>query len=112
MSAYKCRDCGLTSRHFSAEEADLINSAAEGWCRSCAQTALRGQVTIILDAIDALRRESDDYMGRLRDDALEAQINALADVAKQLTADEPTERLGTLDDLIDRLADLATRSAS
>ena len=94
MSIYRCRDCGLTSRHFPVEEADLINSAAEGWCRSCAQTALRGQVAIILDAIDALRRESDDYMGRLRDDALEAQINALVDVAKTLTIDdEPTERL-------------------
>lgn len=108
MSAYYCqgplcdpegravsdRDPGVPER-----EAELIRGGQLYMCRACAAEQLRSDVMEIGYLIARLSRDADDYAAAgLLSDALEAQINALVDAAKQLTADdEPTERLGTLD---------------
>lgn len=114
MSTYRCLSCGVSERRVPAREAELIRGGWLNLCRNCAADNLAEQVAEIANSIRDLSRDADDYAaaGLLPGD-LEAQINALVDAAKQLTTDdEPTERLGTLDDLIDRLADLTIRSAS
>lgn len=113
MSAYKCLSCGVSERRVPAREAELIRGGWLNLCGDCARDNLAEQVAEIVRSIRDLTRDADDYAAAgLLSDALEAQINALADVAKSLDADEPTERLGTLDGLPDALTDLTTRSAS
>lgn len=104
MSAYYCqgplcdpegravsdRDPGIPER-----EAELIRGGQLYMCRACAADTLAEQVAEITHSIRDLTRDADDYAAAgLLGDALEAQINALADVAKGLAADdEPTVRL-------------------
>lgn len=111
MSAYYCqgplcdpegravsdRDPGVPER-----EAELIRGGQLYMCRACAAEQLRSDVMEIGYLIARLSRDADDYAAAgLLPDALEAQINALVDAAKTLTADdEPTEPI------------LTTRSAS
>lgn len=113
MSAYYCqgplcdpegravsdRDPGVPER-----EAELIRGGQLYMCRACAAEQLRSDVMEIGYLIARLSRDADDYAAAgLLSDALEAQINALADAAKGLSADdEPTEPI----------PDLTTRSAS
>lgn len=113
MSAYYCqgplcapegravsdRDPGVPER-----EAELIRGGWLNLCGSCAADNLAEQVAEIEHSIRDLTRDADDYAAAgLLPDKLESQINALADAAKQLSADdEPTEPL----------TDLTTRSAS
>lgn len=113
MSAYKCqgplcdpegravsdRDPGIPER-----EAELIRGGQLYMCRACAAEQLRSDVMEIGYLIARLSRDADDYAAAgLLPDALEAQINALVDAAKQLTTDdEPTEPIAVL----------TTRSAS
>ena len=97
MSAYKCLSCGVSERRVPEREAELIRGGWLNLCGSCAADNLAEQVTEIAHAIRDLSRDADDYAAAgLLGDALEARINALADVAKSLTADDPTERLDTL----------------
>lgn len=120
MSAYKCqgplcdpegravsdRDPGVPER-----EAELIRGGQLFMCQTCAAEQLRSDVMEISYLVARLSRDADDYAAAgLLPDELEAQINALADVAKSLDADEPTERLGTLDGLV--VHSLPIRSAS
>ena len=102
MSAYKCLSCGVSERRVPAREAELIRGGWLNLCRNCAADNLAKQVTEIAHSIRDLTRDADDYAAAgLLSVALEAQINALVDAAKQLTADdEPTEPI------------LTTRSAS
>ena len=102
MSAYKCLSCGMSERRVPAREAELIRGGQLYMCRTCAADTLAEQVAEIAHSIRDLSRDADDYAAAgLLSDALEAQINALVDAAKQLTADdEPTEPI------------LTTRSAS
>lgn len=104
MSAYKCLSCGVSERRVPAREAELIRGGWLNLCGTCARDNLAEQVAEIAHSIRDLSRDADDYAAAgLLPDALEAQINALVDAAKQLSADdEPTEPL----------TDLTTRSAS
>lgn len=79
-------------------EAELISGGQLFRCKGCAAEHLSGGVTEISYLIARLSRDADDYAAAgLLPDALEAQINALADVAKQLSADdEPTEPITVL----------------
>lgn len=104
MSAYYCqgplcdpegravsdRDPGVPER-----EAELIRGGQLYMCRACAAEQLRSDVMEIGYLIARLSRDADDYAAAgLLPDELEAQINALADVAKAIADDdEPTERL-------------------
>lgn len=113
MSAYYCqgplcdpegravsdRDPGVPER-----EAELIRGGQLYMCRACAAEQLCSDVMEIGYLIARLSRDADDYAAAgLLPDALEAQINALVDAAKQLTVDdEPTEPIAVL----------TTRSAS
>lgn len=100
MSAYKCLSCGVSERRVPDREAELIRGGWLNLCGTCATDNLVEQVAEIGRSIRDLTRDADDYAAAgLLPDALEAQINALADVAKTLAADEPTERLDTLDGL-------------
>lgn len=93
------RDPGIPER-----EAELIRGGQLYMCRACAAEQLRSDVMEIGYLIARLSRDADDYAaaGLLSDD-LESHINALADAAKGLSADdEPTEPI----------PDLTTRSAS
>lgn len=104
MSAYRCLSCGVSERRVPEREAELIRGGWLNLCRNCAADTLAEQVAEIVHSIRDLSRDADDYAAAgLLPDALEAQINALADVAKGLSADdEPTEPI----------PDLTTRSAS
>lgn len=113
MSAYYCQGplCDPEGRAVSdrdpsvpEREAELIRGGQLYMCRACAAEQLRSDVMEIGYLIARLSRDADDYAAAgLLPDALEAQINALVDAAKQPTADdEPTEPL----------TDLTTRSAS
>lgn len=104
MSAYKCLSCGDSERRVPEHEAELIRGGWLNLCATCAADTLAEQVAEITHSIRDLSRDADDYAAAgLLPDELEAQINALVDVAKQLSADdEPTEPL----------TDLTTRSAS
>lgn len=104
MSAYKCLSCGVSERRVPEREAELIRGGWLNLCGTCARDNLAEQVAEITHSIRDLSRDADDYAAAgLLPDALEAQINALADVAKSLSAnDEPTEPI----------PDLTTRSAS
>lgn len=104
MSTYRCLSCGVSERRVPEREAELIRGGWLNLCGSCAADTLAGQVAEIAHSIRDLTRDADDYAAAgLLPDALEAQINSLVDVAKQLSADdEPTEPL----------TDLTTRSAS
>lgn len=100
MSAYKCLSCDVSERRVPEREAELIRGGWLNLCRNCAADNLAEQVAEIARSIRDLSRDADDYAAAgLLGDALEAQINALADVAKSFDADEPTERLGALDGL-------------
>lgn len=104
MSAYRCLSCGVSERRVPEREAELIRGGWLNLCGSCAADNLAEQVAEIEHSIRDLTRDADDYAAAgLLPDKLESQINALADAAKQLSADdEPTEPL----------TDLTTRSAS
>lgn len=104
MSVYRCLSCGDSERRFPEREAELIRGGWLNLCGDCAADNLAEQVVEIAHSIRDLTRDADDYAAAgLLPDELEAQINALVDVAKQLSADdEPTEPL----------TDLTTRSAS
>lgn len=92
MSAYRCLSCGVSERRFPEREAELIRGGWLNLCGSCAADNLAEQVAEIEHSIRDLTRDADDYAAAgLLSDALEARINALADVAKTLAADEPTE---------------------
>lgn len=102
MSAYRCLSCGVSECRVPAREAELIRGGWLNLCRNCAADNLAEQVAEIANSIRDLSRDADDYAaaGLLSDD-LESHINALADAAKGLSADdEPTEPI------------LTTRSAS
>ena len=100
MSAYKCLSCGVSERRVPAREAELIRGGWLNLCGTCAADNLAEQVAEIAHSIRDLTRDADDYAAAgLLPDELEARINALVDVAKTLAADEPTERLDTLDGL-------------
>lgn len=101
MSTYHCLSCGVSERRVPEREAELIRGGWLNLCGDCARDNLAEQVAEITHSIRDLSRDADDYAAAgVLPDALEAQINALVDAAKQLTADdEPTERLGTLDGL-------------
>jgi len=87
MSAYKCLSCGVSERRVPEREAELIRGGWLNLCGPCAADTLAEQVAEIGRAIRDLTRDADDYAAAgLLGDALEAQINALADVAKSLTA--------------------------
>lgn len=98
MSAYKCLSCGVSERRVPEREAELIRGGWLNLCGTCATDNLVEQVAEIGRSIRDLTRDADDYAAAgLLGDALEAQINALADVAKQLAADdEPTVPLAVL----------------
>lgn len=98
MSAYKCLSCGVSERRVPVREAELIRGGWLNLCATCARDNLTEQVAEITHSIRDLSRDADDYAAAgLLPDALEAQINALADVAKQLTTDdEPTEPIAVL----------------
>lgn len=104
MSAYKCLSCGVSERRVPEREAELIRGGWLNLCGTCATDNLVEQVAEIGRSIRDLTRDADDYAAAgLLPDALESQINALADAAKQLSADdEPTEPIAVL----------TTRSAS
>lgn len=104
MSAYRCLSCGVSERRVPEREAELIRGGWLNLCRNCAADTLAEQVVEIAHSIRDLSRDADDYAAAgLLSDALEAQINALVDVAKGLAADdEPTEPIAVL----------TTRSAS
>lgn len=87
MSAYKCLSCGVSERRVPAREAELIRGGWLNLCGPCAADNLTEQVAEIAHSIRDLTRDADDYAAAgLLSDALEARINALADVAKTLTA--------------------------
>lgn len=87
MSAYKCLSCGVSERRVPAREAELIRGGWLNLCGSCAADTLAEQVAEIAHSIRDLSRDADDYAAAgLLSDALEAQVNALADVAKTLAA--------------------------
>lgn len=97
MSAYKCLSCGVSERRVPEREAELIRGSWLNLCGTCAADTLADQVAEIGRSIRDLTRDADDYAAAgLLSDALEAQINALADVAKSLDADEPTEPIVVL----------------
>lgn len=76
------RDPGVPER-----EAELIRGGQLYMCRACAADNLAEQVAEIAHSIRDLTRDADDYAAAgLLSDALETRINALADVAKTLTA--------------------------
>lgn len=114
MSAYKCLSCGVSERRVPECEAELIRGGWLNLCGPCAADNLADQVAEIGRSIRDLSRDADDYAAAgLLSDALEAQINALVDAAKQLTTDdEPTEPIPGLAWVPDALTDLTTRSAS
>lgn len=92
MSAYKCLSCGVSERRFPEREAELIRGGWLNLCGSCAADTLAEQVAEIAHSIRDLTRDADDYAAAgLLSDGLEAQINALADVANGHFAadDEP-----------------------
>lgn len=105
MSTYYCQGglCGdpegrAVSDHdpgVEEREAELISGGQLYMCRACAAEQLRSDVMEISYLIARLSRDADDYAAAgLLPDALEAQINALADVAKAIADDdEPTVRL-------------------
>lgn len=76
------RDPGVPER-----EAELIRGGWLNLCGPCAADNLAEQVAEIGHSIRDLTRDADDYAAAgLLPDELEAQINALADVAKTLAA--------------------------
>lgn len=97
MSAYKCLSCGVSERRVPEREAELIRGGWLNLCRNCAADNLAEQVAEIVHSIRDLTRDADDYAAAgLLPDALEAQINALVDVAKGLADEEPTEPIAGL----------------
>lgn len=87
MSAYKCLSCGVSERRVPEREAELIRGGWLNLCGPCAADNLAEQVAEITHSIRDLSRDADDYAAAgLLPDALEAQINALADVAKSFDA--------------------------
>lgn len=97
MSAYKCLSCGVSERRVPAREAELIRGGWLNLCGPCAADNLAEQVAEIGHSIRDLTRDADDYAAAgLLSDALEAQINALVDVAKGLADEEPTEPIAVL----------------
>lgn len=87
MSLYKCLSCGVSERRVPEREAELIRGGWLNLCRNCAADTLAEQVAEIVHSIRDLTRDADDYAAAgLLSDGLEAQINALADVAKTLAA--------------------------
>lgn len=87
MSAYKCLSCGVSERRVPAREAELIRGGWLNLCATCAADNLAEQVAEIAHSIRDLTRDADDYAAAgLLPDALEARINALADVAKSFDA--------------------------
>lgn len=87
MSTYRCLSCGVSERRVPAREAELIRGGWLNLCRNCAADNLAEQVAEIVHSIRDLTRDADDYAAAgLLPDALEAQINALVDAAKGLTA--------------------------
>lgn len=98
MSAYKClSSCGVSERRVPEREAELIRGGWLNLCRNCAADNLAEQVAEIVHSIRDLSRDADDYAAAgLLPDALEAQINALVDVAKGLADEEPTEPIAGL----------------
>lgn len=95
MSTYRCLSCGVSERRVPAREAELIRGGWLNLCRNCAAGTLAEQIAEIVHSIRDLTRDADDYAAAgLLPDELEAQINALADVAKAIADDdEPTVRL-------------------
>lgn len=95
MSTYRCLSCGVSERRVPAREAELIRGCWLNLCGPCAADNLAEQVAEIAHSIRDLTRDADDYAAAgLLPDELEAQINALADVAKAIADDdEPTVRL-------------------
>lgn len=89
MSAYKCLSCGVSERRVPAREAELIRGGWLNLCATCAADTLAEQVAEIEHSIRDLSRDADDYAaaGLLSDD-LESHINALADAAKAIAADD------------------------
>lgn len=87
MSAYRCLSCGVSERRVPEREAELIRGGWLNLCRNCAADTLAEQVAEIVHSIRDLTRDADDYAAAgLLPDALETQVNALADVAKSITA--------------------------
>lgn len=97
MTTYRCLVCGTSARRLPDREADLLTSSWLSACGLCAARQLAETVEGILHDIRDMSRDADDYADAgLLPDELEAQINALADVAKSLTTDdEPTEPILT-----------------
>lgn len=89
MSTYRCLSCGVSERRVPEREAELIRGGWLNLCTTCARDNLAEQVAEIAHSIRDLSRDADDYAaaGLLPGD-LEAQINALADVAKAIAADD------------------------
>lgn len=89
MSTYRCLSCGVSERRVPEREAELIRGGWLNLCGPCAADNLTEQVAEIVHSIRDLTRDADDYAAAgVLPDALEAQINALVDAAKQLTADD------------------------
>lgn len=87
MSAYKCLSCGVSERRVPAREAELIRGGWLNLCGPCAADNLAEQIAEIAHSIRDLTRDADDYAAAgLLPDELEAQINALADVATTFAA--------------------------
>lgn len=87
MSTYRCLSCGVSERRFPEREAELIRGGWLNLCRNCAADTLAEQIAEIAHSIRDLTRDADDYAAAgLLPDELEAQINALADVAKTFAA--------------------------
>lgn len=89
MSAYKCLSCGVSERRVPEREAELIRGGWLNLCATCAADNLAEQIAEIVHSIRDLTRDADDYAAAgLLSDELEGRINALADVAKSLAADD------------------------
>lgn len=89
MSTYRCLSCGVSERRVPAREAELIRGGWLNLCRNCAADTLAEQIAEIAHSIRDLTRDADDYAAAgLLSDALEAQINALVDVAKAIADDD------------------------
>lgn len=84
MSTYRCLSCGVSERRVPERESELIRGGWLNLCGPCATDNLTEQVAEIAHSIRDLTRDADDYAAAgLLPDALEAQINALADVANR-----------------------------
>lgn len=87
MSTYRCLSCGVSERRVPDREDELIRGGWLNLCRNCAADTLAEQIAEIAHSIRDLTRDADDYAAAgLLPDELEAQINALADVAKTFAA--------------------------